>query len=324
MNPKLPRILWALLPAAALVLMPAYAKDEAGSRELEQARKELESAREELKRAAQELRRVAREQGFESPRAMAFQFMADENRAMLGVIMGRGPRKDGKLLGVRVDAVTPGGGADKAGLKVGDVITGLNGKSIAQTKDDDETPGRKLREMLDDLKVGDRIKVSYEREGKNSEATVVASRMEPFNVPIPPLPPMPPLMSFEDDEEHDILLPGMPRMRFGMGERAPWQLVALDEHLAPYFKTQDGVLVTKAEPDNPYGLRSGDVIQKLDGETVKTPRDVFRQLRQVDAGDELRLDIVRSGKSETLKGRKPERERRERVRHIESDADEHP
>lgn len=309
----------ALLPVAALLLTPAYAAGDDNSKALEQARKELEAARDELKRAARELARVSREQGQDSPIAHALEFMTDENRAMLGIIMGRGPEKDGKLTGVRVDAITPDSGADKAGLKVGDVIVSLNGKSIAQKDADDDRPGQKLRAAMDELKVGDKIKVGYEREGKKAEVTVVAGRAS-FNVPvppIPPIPPLPPLLSFDEDAEHDILIPGGQHMRVALKHGTPWELAALDENLAPYFKTKSGVLVTRAKTDDAFGLKSGDVIQKINGEAVKEPKDVIRRVAKAEAGSELRLDVVRAGKAETLKGKAPKSERREFYKRIE-------
>lgn len=320
------KLMLALLPA--LLAAPVQAKSDAEqSKELEQARQELQAARDELKRAAQELARISREQGRESPRAFAYEFMADENRGMLGIIMGHGPVEKGQIKGVRVSAVTPGSGADKAGLKAGDVIVAVRGESIATAEDGDTTPGRKLRQGLRDLKVGDPVKIAYERDGKRSEVTVTASRPEQgrFEMPVPPvppLPPMPPLMAFEDDVQHDILLPYAPgRVRLEKRLHGGWELVSLDQDLAPYFKTKDGVLVAKAEPDNKLGLKSGDVIQKFNGEAVKSPKDVMKRLGRLEPGAELKLEVVRAGKSETLKGKAPERERREVHRRIEIETD---
>lgn len=303
--------LTALLPA--LLAAPLHAKDaDAESRkELEGARKELQQARDELKRAAEELRRVMNEQGLESPRARAFAFMADENRGVLGIILGRGPSKDGKLTGVKVDAVTPGSGAEKAGLKSGDLIVAVNGKPLAQTNADDARPGQKLRSELDELKVGDTVKLSYEREGKRAEASVTASRPEPMLAEERVIRPFPLMrwMGFDDEEEQDIVLPRGPReeRRVIIRDRAlkGFDFAPLDENLAPYFKTKDGILVTRALPDNKLGLKSGDVIQKVNGDKVSKPHEAMDKLAELEAGAEVRLDILRQGKAETLKSVKP-------------------
>lgn len=327
----------ALLSVAALALAPAYADSSDGKdskdkdrKELERARHELEQARDELRRAAQEMARVAAEQGMESPRAHAYEYMADQNRGMLGVIMDRGPVEKGQIKGVRVEAVTPESGADKAGLKSGDVIVSINGQSIATPEKGDTTPGRKLRDSLKNLKVGDQVKVGYERDGKKNEVTVTASRPSehygPFNVPVPPIPPIPPMpavMAFDDDDEHDILIPGA-RMRIEMRGPGDWELVPLDENLGAYFKTRDGVLVARAEPDDKLGVKSGDVIQKVNGEAVQKPRDVYKRIGKLDPGAELKLDIVRAGRNETLTGKKPEPKHRDMHKHIEIQGDEEP
>ena len=87
------------LGAAALLLAlntaPAYAADapaddKAGTAELERARAEFKRAQEELARAAREMARVSRELNLDSPRAFAYEFVADPDRAMLGSRGARG------------------------------------------------------------------------------------------------------------------------------------------------------------------------------------------------------------------------------------------
>jgi hypothetical protein len=167
------------------------------------------------------------------------------------------------------------------------------------------------------LKVGEQIKVAYERDGKPGEVTVTATRPQrgPFNLPVPPMPPVPPApplagvgpLWFDQDEEHDVLLPPGLHLRFR--EHGPWQLVELDEDLAGYFKTREGVLVAKARADAGLGLKSGDVLQKINGEAVKSAREALRQLARAEPGAALELAIVRAGKAQTLKATAPQRER---------------
>jgi serine protease Do len=68
------------------------------------------------------------------------------------------------LPGVYVSSVLKGGAADEAGLKVGDVITSLNGKKI--------TSGAELVGVVASLNIGEKVKVGYVREGKNLTTTV--------------------------------------------------------------------------------------------------------------------------------------------------------
>src|SRR3989442_6978209 len=50
-----------------------------------------------------------------------------DNRGRIGVIVDTKPDAAGDKVGARIEGVTPGGPAEKAGLKVGDVITRFNG-----------------------------------------------------------------------------------------------------------------------------------------------------------------------------------------------------
>ncbi len=67
--------------------------------------------------------------------------------------------------GVLVGAVTPGGGAAKAGLQPGDVITSVDGRPI---KDGDD-----LVSDISARKVGSSVKLGYLRSGKQDTANVV-------------------------------------------------------------------------------------------------------------------------------------------------------
>lgn len=304
------KILWALLPAAALAFgTPVSAKpDDGQQKELEQARKELQQAREELKRAAQEMARVMREMGHDSPRAHAFEFLANSDRAVLGVSIVPGPEKNGEVRGVLVTAVTPGSGADKAGVKSGDLLLAANGKPLAAKTGEHPGSERKLLEIMSGLKSGDEVKLDYEREGRRAAVTVIAGRGGA-------------MMQFDDDDENDIILPPGPRMRIRMGEQSDWNITALDPDLAPYFKASEGVLVIKAPKDSKLGLKGGDVIQKMNDDAVKDPRDLMRKLRELGPGAEIKVDIVRNGKSETLKGTLPESKHKAMRKRIEIESD---
>ena len=66
--------------------------------------------------------------------------------------------------GVLVQQVQPGGPADKAGLKAGDIITTIDGRSI---KDGDD-----LVNEIASRRPGSTIRLGYMRDGKQSDTTV--------------------------------------------------------------------------------------------------------------------------------------------------------
>jgi C-terminal processing protease CtpA/Prc len=295
--------LCALLFAATA---PAATRDKDGvdrQRELEQARKELHDARDELARAAKELARATAQLEPDSPRAQAFEFVANPRRAMLGVGVATGPEKDGELHGVLITAVTPGSGADKAGIKTGDVLLSANGKSLVTKKGERPRPERKLVDLMRELSPGDKVEIDFEREGKTSHASVIAQRPEPMTFGS--------MMDMDDDDNIDLLLPKGPMAWPSLLEGdARLQLAKLDADLGSYFQARDGVLVVKSpkDKDDTLALKSGDVIVKIDGDAVDSPVEAMERLRE--AGDrDVKLDVIRHGKHETLKGKSPVKRR---------------
>lgn len=69
-----------------------------------------------------------------------------------------------QINGLYVNEIVPGGGADAAGLKKGDILTKVEGKNIAYSSDLQETVGR--------LRPGDKIKLTYLRGGSEHDVNV--------------------------------------------------------------------------------------------------------------------------------------------------------
>lgn len=303
------------LLAAALTAVPvsvSLAADDAATRkELEQARKELQAAREELARAAREMAKVARKADADSPRAEAYEFMLNPRRALLGVTIADAPETKGQRRGVQVTGVTPGSGADKAGLKAGDLLLSANGTVLSSEGRERPRPTHKLRRLMAELAPGDSVKLEYERAGKKASATVVASRPE--------------RMAWQDHEDFDLLLPVPPGTPLVPGAPLPpdaplpphpalrahgggLQLVRMDADLASYFQTAGGVLVVRVGPGLREGgldLKAGDVLQSVDGKAIDEPRAAFEALRPDETARAVKLRVLRHGKSVDLAGTLP-------------------
>ncbi|GAA1079946.1 S1C family serine protease [Nocardiopsis composta] len=86
------------------------------------------------------------------------------SKAALGVALDTGYQDGGAQIADEEGAVTPGGPADEAGLRPGDVITRFDGRTVT----DSET----LQELVADKKPDDTVEIEYERDGK-SETTEV-------------------------------------------------------------------------------------------------------------------------------------------------------
>lgn len=83
----------------------------------------------------------------------------------------------GRESGVLVGAVEDGGPADKAGVRVGDIITAVDGKEIASAS--------ALRRALKEKKEGDSVRVDVLRG--RSRQTLVASVIERDSAPLLPM-----------------------------------------------------------------------------------------------------------------------------------------
>lgn len=112
-----------------------------------------------------------------------------------------------------------------------------------------------------------------------------------MGVLVPPIPPVPPIPA--------------------LAARAPGglQLARIDDDLAVYFKTKDGVLVVAAPDGGTLALRSGDVIRRINGRSVASPVAAWEEI--ADAGDApLKLQITRQGRELELAGTLPDQPKR--------------
>lgn len=260
------------------------------------AQRELEQMRGQMRELSRKMADLSIKLGDVGPRTYAFRYLGDPDRGMIGLVLS--PEKNG----LRVDAVTPGGPADKAGVHDGDVVTSIDGKVLA---------GEDAGDALHDLKIGQGVKLTILHDGKSREVALKAERREPF--------------AFSDafgkgglmppDFDHQVQMKVHDAMRHangGMRELrllTPWwglNLAALNPDLGGYFGTDKGVLVLSADAESYKGLKSGDVLQDIGGHAVNRPEDALRQLRDAPAGSEVKMQVLRQRKPLTLSLKAPE------------------
>ncbi len=158
--------------AQAKVDAEAHAKSDVHAKvDAEAARRDLEQMREQMRDLSKRMAELSMKLGDVGPRAYAYRYFGDPDRGMIGVVLGKDEH------GLRINAVTPGGPADKAGVKNGDVVVVVNGVDVAKAPSDAKTP-----QVLHDLKVGQEVKVTVLRDGRKVDATMKAERREPFNM----------------------------------------------------------------------------------------------------------------------------------------------
>ncbi|MEX0692686.1 MAG: PDZ domain-containing protein [Gemmatimonadales bacterium] len=232
------------------------------------------------------------------------------NRARLGVIVNTEPAET-DAQGARLQAVTPNGPAADAGLRAGDVLTRVNGVSLANAR---PNPGQRLIEEVDSLDDGDTVRVEYRRGNANDRATILARVMDDLTVS--PRSPMgvggwdslAATARLRLDSAGGVLGRALMEVREMPGFRASlftnrWssmELTTLDAGLGSYFGTTEGVLVVRAPSDSLLGLRSGDVIQRIGGRVPTSPSHALRILRSYEPGDRVELDVMRERRAQRL------------------------
>jgi len=237
-------------------------------------------------------------------------FTFSDSRGRIGVLVDQRPDAAAEKLGARIEGVTPGGPAEKAGIKAGDIVTRFNGTALGGTRaesDDDNDgvsgPGMKLIELARQLEPGDTVQIEYRRGNDTRKATIIAEDLGGVYTERTPFPDLGGSME------------GMlPKMHMGPGEfefsfGSPWggiELVKLNPDLGDYFGTREGVLVVRAPEDSTLALKGGDVIIAIGGRKPTSPMQAMRILRSYEAGETVSLDVLRKQKRVSVTWKVPE------------------
>jgi PDZ domain len=292
-------------------------KAAAPSSDLSAERHELDQMRDQMRELSRKMAELSLKLGDVGPRAYAWRYIGDPDRGMVGIVY------DAEDKGLRVSGVTPGGPADKAGVRHGDVIVSVDGKPLAKLEPEH---GERLV-SLGDIKVDQSLKLGVLRDGKTQELVVKAERREPYNFSyafgdsdlaglseLKPLGnPLPP------DFDKQVQAQVRQAMHSAQGAlqsvhidvRTPWwglNLIDLNPDLGNYFGTDKGVLVLSADSDEFKVLKSGDVLQEVAGKKVERPEDALRLLREQGRGNEVKVQVLRQHKPLTLSLKTPETE----------------
>jgi len=268
-------------------------KDAKSQAERERA---LADARRRLDEAAREVANLSISMSDDMvPHARTFgRVMGGPPRAVLGINLGT--NDDVKGGGVEVVSVSPGGAAERAGLKAGDVLTEINGKALKSS--DDESAREQLLSSMRKVKPGDTVALSYRRDNKVVKANLVAQPLQDhfFSMAVPAGPP-----GFGP-------MPRMPDFVFMRGEGVfgSAELVPMTPKLGQYFGTETGLLVVRAPDDSRLKLEDGDVIVDIDGRIPASPSHALRILSSYQAGEKLKLNILRTKKRMSFEVTVPE------------------
>lgn len=307
------KVIWNCAPAllAAVALLPGgqvRAQDENEVVVEEKARvvekdetafeKEMQEAEERLAAAARRVAELSQErlESYGDLRRFAFD---GSGRPRLGVNID-GHDDSGPVEGVSIISVTPGSAADDAGLRAGDIITAVNGETMAA--ESTEGANQRLLDFMRGVEEGDTLELEYLRDGKSRRV-----ELEPRAVPDNMRVWEPDGGSFRMPRAVEVhpAPQVVERFRYAFGG---WQngwgdmeVVELNEGLGRYFGTDEGLLVISAPKANDFKLMDGDVIQSIDGRKPGSVDHCMRILASYQPGESLELVIMRDKRRETLR-----------------------
>jgi serine protease Do len=178
-----------------------------------------------------------------------------------------------KASGAVVSQVEPDTPGAKAGLKVGDVITGLDGKSVANAGE--------LQVQVGQTQPGTTIHLQVNREGKTLNLPVTLEAM-----------------GNKGETESANASQGKPRWGIGLGDLSP---DVRQQVQAP--SGVQGAVVENVQPGSPAdnaGLQRGDIIQSVNRKPVASAADAANALRDIPKGQDVMVRVWTNGGSTFL------------------------
>ncbi len=175
---------------------------------------------------------------------------------------------DGALVG----DVTSGSPSDKAGVKVGDIITKVNGTAVHNSTE--------LRNTVAAIEPGTKVSLTILRDGK--EMTLEATLGE------------------RPSDAELAQATGEPSKT--SNEKLGFTVEQLNGALAQQLgiKVTKGVVITNVTPGSAAddaGIHRGDLIKQIDGSDVKTIKDFDEAMKSVKSGGSVAFLLQRAGTS---------------------------
>jgi len=201
--------------------------------------------------------------------------------------------------GVEITSVAERSPADQGGIVEGDVILAFRNEKVAGVEH--------FMRLVRETPVGREVAVVVWRDG-SEQALEVRIGKRPTAVVVNPL-----LKNCEDGEDCQgqafnfsmpdidihVQVPQMVMRTRVLGA----QLEPVKGQLGEYFGVEEGALVCSVASNSPADraeLQAGDVIIAVDGESVRTPRQVHRAIRSADQ-DGVPIEVMRDRSRKTLR-----------------------
>jgi serine protease Do len=216
-------------------------------------------------------------------------YKIDSNRAMLGVTTDKADK------GVEINDITDESGADKAGLKEGDVITKIDDKTIDDPDD--------LSKVIKSHKPGDKVTVTYLRDDKEQKVTAELGRWKGASV-------------YATTPGYNMSFDAMPRIQSvprikttPYGQNFSWSGGGPKLGLSVQ-DTDDGKGVKVIEVDEESnaekaGIKEDDIITEVEGKAVNGADEVAKIIKESKDKTSVMIKLTRSGKTQNIEVKIP-------------------
>jgi serine protease Do len=221
----------------------------------------------------------------------------DSNRAMLGVTTEK------IETGLRIQDITKESGAEKAGLKEGDVIIKIDDKKIDHPDE--------LSEVVKAHKPGDKITVTYLRDkkeqkvtaelGKWKGATTVMGYGQNFDFNTIP------------DIDFEKIMPRIQTLPRVMAPGQNWNINGFSTTPKLGLSVQDtedgkGVQVIAVDEESngaKAGIEEEDIITEVDGKAVNSADEIAKIMKESKDKISVKMKLLRKGKDKTVEVKIP-------------------
>ena len=184
----------------------------------------------------------------------------------------------GQPTGALVGEITPQSPSEKAGMKTGDVITGVNGKKISDS--------REVRLMIGSMAPGTKVQMEVNREGHSKIVNVELAEM--------------PAGQTDEGAETTPEDSAQPEKTTVFGGVAVADITDDIRTALNLSKDVKGAVIAEIDADSTAakaGLREGDVIQEVNKQPVKSAKDLVAISKKLKPNEKILIRVWSQGRS---------------------------